>query len=419
MPLQLTAPTASQALARAQARGVLPLSLSTAQARDQLSRDIRRNSVFSARTTNAIYLHAVKQRVERLIQGGANNDLGQIRLELKQELQRLGYTPQKGFPGDEALGIPPAEPGSLRDLSSDRRLNLMLDTQRKLMAGAAQKARGEEGSRARQFPYWELIRIIPRKVERGTPESHSKGWKERFEEVGGHVVKDAQGRRRMLARKGSRVWYALGDSKRFGDALDTDHPPFAFESGIGWGEVHWREAQELLPDDKPEEPQDGKVTKPDSGSSSDSDAFDDELTEVIPKPPADKGEIIPPRPGEDIIPPPKISTSGLGADTIAALKQKLSGLREKNGVLTLDRILGDGGNALTPPRIEAPAPIVLDDLVEVIPASPRVMGEPIPPRPSIDDTVEVIPARPRTVGEAIPPRPEGKDKKKKKKGDKR
>lgn len=154
MPLNFTADSASQALDLASERGLLPSALGSAEQRAQVAEHIRRNAVFSAKTTNAVYLQALKERIERLLQGGYNNDWAQLRLELKQLLQQLGYDPMTGFPGDEALGIEPAAPGSLQDLSSDLRLNLILDTQEKLMRGSAQKARGEDPRRVKQFPAW-------------------------------------------------------------------------------------------------------------------------------------------------------------------------------------------------------------------------------------------------------------------------
>ena len=41
----------------------------------------------------------------------------------------------------------------------------------------------------------------------------------------------------MIARKGATIWEELGSAAIFDDALDTDHPPFAFNSGMGWRSV--------------------------------------------------------------------------------------------------------------------------------------------------------------------------------------
>ena len=300
MPVKVTSSAASAALSKSQARGLLPTALGSAEIRAQVAEAIRRNAVFSARTANAVYLQALKDRIARLLQGGFQNDLPKLRLELKQLLQRLGYTPETGFPGDEAYGIEPAERGSLKDLSSDARLNLILHTQEDLMRGAAQKARGNDGSRAMQFPAWELVRVFNRRVPRGTLHSGTKGWPARFVESGGVLRFDGAGKERLVAFKDDPVWAALGDSSIFSDALDVDHPPFAFNSGMGWVEVHHSDASRLG------------------------------LVRTAPPAPAEPA---------NPIPAPRASSEGLDRRTIASLKKHVAGVREKNGRLTMDDIL--------------------------------------------------------------------------------
>jgi hypothetical protein len=218
------------ALERAVDREILPTALRSAELREEFAAAVRGRAVFSARTTNAVYLQELRTAIERLLEGGFGNDKAMIRLELKSLLQRLGYTPKLGFPGDQALGIPPAEPGELTDLSSDKRINLILDTQFSLMEGWAQQQRGEE--RADAFPAWELVRMEPRRVPRGST-NYSVGWVARWRTVGGPLRPGM----RLMAPKGHPIWTALGDSAQFRDALDVTHPPFAFNSGMGWREV--------------------------------------------------------------------------------------------------------------------------------------------------------------------------------------
>lgn len=289
----------TQAMRVALARGILPTSLSTAELRELLTDDLKRNAVFSARTANAAYLTELRKIIARLLQGGLGNDLPKLRLELKEMLRRLGYTPETGFPGDEDLGIPPAEPGSLQDLSSDARLNLILRTQHDLMTGAAQKARGNDGTRQQQFPAWELVRIEGRRVPRD--------WQERWLVAGGMVLRDDAGRIRLAGLKWDhRLWRELGSSANFNDALDVDYPPFAFNSGMGWRELHWTEWSRL------------------KGA--------DEL-------PAERATD--PQPVE--IPPPVVSTKSLDPDVIKAIKDKVKDVTQKGSLLTykqdiLDRI---------------------------------------------------------------------------------
>ena len=223
----------SRALTLAQSRGILPTHLDTQGIRD-LDAAIRARAFFSARTTSAGYVQALKNLVERHITGeGYDNDLPKLRIEARQLLQAFGYTPEQGFPGDAALGIPSAEPGTLRDLASERRLNLIFNTQASLMRGLARKLRGLD--RIDQFPAWELIRIAKRTNERD--------WPKRWDESGGPDRKAVGGR--MIASKDGEIWSVLGDSSTFKDALDVDHPPFAFESGMGWRELSWSECNDL------------------------------------------------------------------------------------------------------------------------------------------------------------------------------
>jgi hypothetical protein len=41
----------------------------------------------------------------------------------------------------------------------------------------------------------------------------------------------------MIAEKSSSVWGQLGSRDIFADAIGTDYPPFAFNSGMGWRQV--------------------------------------------------------------------------------------------------------------------------------------------------------------------------------------
>ncbi|MFC5049243.1 hypothetical protein ACFPK9_01235 [Rubritalea spongiae] len=230
-----------QALQGALGRDVLPSALSSAELRDLLEKELRERSVFIARTTKAEYLQGLRSAIERALQGGYNNDLPRLKQELRGMLTRLKYTPENGFPGDETLGIPPAEAGSLRDLSSDKRLNLILETEIKKHRGAAQKARGNSEAGLRGYPAWELVRVQSRREPRGMPGTGTLGWQRRWFEVGGPTNSTG----RLIALKTDPVWKKLGSSSYFDDALDTEHPPFAFNSGMGWRAVSASELEDL------------------------------------------------------------------------------------------------------------------------------------------------------------------------------
>jgi hypothetical protein len=289
----------------AQARKLLPTWMGSAELR-QLEQGLRNASVFSARMTHARAVQWLKDAIARRLQGGMGNDKAKLRFELKQLLTRLGYTPEKGFPGDEALGIPPADPGSLRDLSSDVRINLLLDTQEQLMAGASQELRGNDPDRARIFPAWELVRISNRRVPRGSVGSGTKGWPQRFVESGGVITRDGT-QEKMIALKSHPVWAALGNSAIFKDALDVSHPPFAFNSGMGWKEVYYRDLPEaFLKQQQPKQKAEPTVAE-----------------ERV----------------EKVLPPVKAHTGSLDPGLKERLMAGLKASEDRFGVLTMDRIL--------------------------------------------------------------------------------
>lgn len=207
-------------------RGEMPTGLDTAGLRE-LSAELRARMVFTARGTSAIFVSRIKDVVDQLAAG----DIGpaDARVVLAETLRALGYTPEGGFPDAPAGAVPPALEGTLQDLSAFRRLDLIVRTQLELMQGAGQQARGTTADRLEAFPAWELIRVLEVTVPRD--------WPARWAIAGGRMTDG-----RMIALKGDPVWGELGSSGNFDDALDTDHPPFAFNSGMGWREIQREEA---------------------------------------------------------------------------------------------------------------------------------------------------------------------------------
>jgi hypothetical protein len=289
----------SDAFRAAMARGILPTGLGTAEM-DDIEAALKERAVFSARTTNAVYLEGLRERIGRLLEEGYQGDAPQLRLELKQLLAELGYDPETGFPGDEALDIPPARAGSLQDLSSDRRINLILDTQLELMAGKGQEQRGLTEAARELFPAWELVRVKAARVPRD--------WFARFKQAGGRVLEDADGRKRLVAHKLDEVWSVLGDRAIFRDALGVTHPPFAFGSGMAWEAIDAAEWEELRTVNK---------VKGQEG----------------------QGRVLPP----NVIrfPDAVMSTDGLSAESVKRLLGTMNNVEAKEGRLTLKSIIGE------------------------------------------------------------------------------
>jgi len=210
-------------------RKLMPTTWGTEELRT-LSTDVRKMSLFSARTISLDYLGEMQGVVKDMLSGKINEATGRQRLQTVQD--ELGYTPEKGYGMNEA---PPAAPGSLRDLSSDRRVKLVIQTNTRIAANTAFMAAGQSDAALYQYPCWELVRIYPRSVPRGMKQTKAgieedpeNSWPARFEAAGGELIDG-----RMIAPKDSEVWSRLGDSELFPDGTDSDAPPYAFGSGMG------------------------------------------------------------------------------------------------------------------------------------------------------------------------------------------
>jgi hypothetical protein len=224
----------------AASRSPMPTSLGMAGLRE-LDARLRYNSTFLARGTNIDFVSRLHKMVVDMAEG--NLSAAQVRTRLLEMLKGMGYTPEGGFPGDTP--VPPATPGSLQDLSSFQRLNLIAKTQLALARGAGLQTRGQSAARIRTYPAWELIRLIPVRAPRNwKPEGH----KDSQVGQGGSRWLIAGGKLyggRMIAFKGDPIWGELGSSGNFSDALDVDFPPFCFNSGMFWNEVSAAECKSL------------------------------------------------------------------------------------------------------------------------------------------------------------------------------
>ena len=246
MPLLAEPIPFSEALDRLAQKRVLPTGLSSAELRREWPEALRRRSLFSARTTKAAILQEYQDKLAELLDGKTN--IATARMELQQLIDALGYTPEHGFAGDEERDIPPAERGSLRDLGSRTRVDLVLTTNMRQCANYGFWKQGQSDFALFAYPCYELVRIYPREIPRGLRLTkgaleHVAGedWPSRWESVGGKFY----GLGRMIARKDAEIWGRLGDSSIFRDALDTWLPPFAFNSGYGWREIDRAEAIKL------------------------------------------------------------------------------------------------------------------------------------------------------------------------------
>lgn len=246
--MELTSPMSFlEAVKSLAARGTMPTNLGSGELR-LLDAAVRRQSLFSARTLMSDYLEEIRGAVQSIVEPAtgvsqdrrtADNPEGFVtagidpataRLKLKEKLKELGYAP-----GED-------EKGTIQDLSSDRRINLVVKTNVELAQGAGHFIQGQDADVLEAFPAQELVRF----------EQHTKerDWKQRWTEASqasgdydAARVLSEQGR--MVARKDSPVWDALGDSSLFPDGLDNPFPPFAFNSGMWVQDVDFATAEKF------------------------------------------------------------------------------------------------------------------------------------------------------------------------------
>jgi hypothetical protein len=206
-------------------RELLPTELRT-RLLNEIPAALRERAFFSAGVTNAQFLQEADKKIDELLAGKA--DRATMRLELKQLLDRLEYKPAEG------------EEGTLTDLSSDDRLNLILDTNLQMAQGYGNWAQGQDSAILDQWPAQELIRVIDSKVKRD--------WESRWTAAGGEFYEG-----RMIALKNDPIWVKIS---RFG----LPYPPFDFNSGMDLQDIDRDEAirlgvidrdTEIMPQERP------------------------------------------------------------------------------------------------------------------------------------------------------------------------
>ena len=206
----------SEALQSDAVRAALPTDFTTDLIRT-IAPDLRRRAVFSATASNADYVGTLQDTISKIL----NGDLG--RAEGKLHLQKAAQLATGKAIGDDS---------DLRDLTSERRINLQVDTQIDMMQGAGQRLQATRPEVLDQFPAWELIRTGSAKDPRD--------WASIWAELGGTFYGG-----RMIAAKDDPIWGQLGNSALFADGLDNDFPPYRFGSHMRRVQIRRGEAEAL------------------------------------------------------------------------------------------------------------------------------------------------------------------------------
>jgi len=200
-------------------KAILPTHLSSADIREQIAADIRRRSLFSARTVQADYLTRMQQILSEVSSG--TMDDATARKLLQDFLDATGYVAEN--------------PQSITDLGSKLRLDLVINTQRE-MASSVAKIQGQTQQDLDLYPAWDLVPMGVRRKPR-------TDWAQRWSAAGNSVGWVGAVKGRMMARKDSPIWGALGDGEGgFDDTIGNPFPPFAFNSAHTWLAISREEA---------------------------------------------------------------------------------------------------------------------------------------------------------------------------------
>lgn len=205
-------------------KGILPTDLGSEEIRRAFPEELLQRSVFTARQTSVPYLLQLKDVALRFASGEISE--ATARAELLETLQAMGHAQSDG--------------GGIANPASRRRLNLILETQRR-MASSVARLNSETPATLLAWPAWELRRFERRAAPRG---DWMQRWQSAAESVGYQGV--ARSTARMVALKSSPVWGALGaGAGGFRDTLGNPYPPFAFFSGLAWADVDAATARRL------------------------------------------------------------------------------------------------------------------------------------------------------------------------------
>lgn len=211
----------------------------------RLDQSILRAAFFSARTVERDLLARYKARIETLLapqqvrrpdRVTPDNPDGlvtegitpaELRTQIKELLAEMGYQPD------------PAERGTIKDLSSDARIDLVVRTNAEMAANHGYWQQGQDPDNLIAFPAQELYRAEDRKDKRG--------WVQRWRAAGGKVfpgrapglpLEKGFSEGRLIALKDSPVWAGIS-------AFGNPYPPFDFNSGVDVRDIGYREAVEL------------------------------------------------------------------------------------------------------------------------------------------------------------------------------
>lgn len=216
---------------------ILPTELSSDELRE-LAAAVRNQSFFSARTADEYLLQKYYEKIGGILNpsdkdGEATTQFSPayVRAAIKKFLDEAGYQPST------------EDAGTLRDLSSDARINLVVETNVQLAQGQANWMSNQNRVLLDLWPGQELFRAAFREQ----PRQWLMRWRLAGAQTGdpigtGWTITPDE---RMIALKNHGIWNWIGSSALFPDALDVLWPPFAFNSGMWVRDVDRAETERI------------------------------------------------------------------------------------------------------------------------------------------------------------------------------
>lgn len=196
--------------------------------------EIRERAQFSARVENARVMDRIQKGLTDILTHTKDaNGVVEDRSRFIAELAKLA----------EAEGLRPTDPaliGTIQDITSERRAELILKTQTEQAYNYARHKRGSSGPLLRAAPAQELVRIRNSREKRRWVDVWRANGGKTFAgspSIGG-ALQDGAGGVRCIALKGDPIWARIS---RFG----TPWPPFDFGSGVGVTNITRTEAIRL------------------------------------------------------------------------------------------------------------------------------------------------------------------------------
>jgi hypothetical protein len=215
--------TFEDALAARKVKALLPTELSSGELH-QIAPELLERGTFMARNTHAGSLQTASDLIGNLLtphtetRDGkpftAGLDPASARLAMKKYLGEQGYVPQ----GEDE--------GTIKDFSSDARINLVLKMGVESAQGYGNWKQGQDEDVLDAFPAQELFRAEEREVPRD--------WIDRWQEAGGQVLEGE----RMIGLKNDPIWEEIS-------AFGTPYPPFDYNSGMWIRDISREEAMDL------------------------------------------------------------------------------------------------------------------------------------------------------------------------------